>query len=80
MLPVLYWVPLSVSAVLLVTHWIAISTVGYGSPKTIGLLSAWFLIAAYLQFFTRTMASSTIGLVLQCLLAIYLILRFKGQS
>ena len=79
-IPVLYWVPFSVSAVLLVTSWLAMSTVGYGSPKTVGLLSAWFLAAAYLQFFTRSMVTSTIGLVLQVGLAIYLIIRVRGQS
>ena len=69
-----------VSAVLLVTFWMAVWTVDLGSPRSLGLLTTWFLIAAYLQFFTTSFIASTSGLVLQAILAAYLTIRVKGQS
>jgi len=78
-IPLLYWVPPAVSAVLLTTSWIASSTVGIGSPKIQVLWTVWFLIAVYLQFFTGSIATTTVGLVAQSILAIYLVLRIKGS-
>jgi hypothetical protein len=40
-------------------------------------LTVWFLVAAYCQFFSRSYVASTVGLVLQTLLAIVLCVRWK---
>jgi hypothetical protein len=66
-----------VSFVVLTTFWIARWSFGEGSARTLKILTAWFLIATYLQFFATSLALTTSGLVLQSILAIYLTIRVK---
>ncbi|MBP1636857.1 MAG: hypothetical protein H6Q10_3431 [Acidobacteria bacterium] len=47
-------------------------------PRELALLMAWLLLAAYLQFFGSSLAPSTAGLVLQTVLAVYLLIRWKA--
>ena len=80
MLAVLAWIPPMVSAVLLGTLWVAFWIVGEGSLRNLGPLTAWFLVAVYLQLFAGSLAFTTTGLVLQVILAIYLIIQVKLRS
>lgn len=80
MLLVLAWVPLLVSVVVLSTVWIAHVWFDGGSARTLLALTAWFLIAAYLQFFGTSSPMTTTGLVLQAILAICLLIRLKFLS
>ena len=45
MIAVLVWIPLAVSTVLIAASWMAYWTVGAGSARTLGVLTAWFLVA-----------------------------------
>jgi hypothetical protein len=76
----LVWIPPIVSAVALGALWITRSIVGGGSPRALALLSAWFLVAGYLQFFGRSPTLALIGLVLQTALAIVLSLVVKSRA
>jgi hypothetical protein len=45
--------------------------------RTLALLIGWFLLAVYCQFLSDSNVIGTTGLVLQTLLAIYLLLHLK---
>jgi len=79
-LPLLVWIPVLVSAVLLGTGWIVRWTVGEGSPWTLGALTAWFVVAAWLQLGARSPTLVTVGLVLQAMLAVILVVRAKIRA
>ena len=70
--PFLAWLAVIVSAGLLVGLW---ATGELGSRGF--LLVGWMAIAAYCQFFGSSVAVTTAGLVLQTLLAIVLLIRWK---
>jgi hypothetical protein len=74
--PWLPWLAAIVSGVLLVALWVECELSGRGGT----ILIAWFLVAAYCQFFTLSAGVSVAGLALQTILAIYLIIRWKIQS
>ena len=78
-LTILGWAPLLVSAVLLVSGWIAWWSVGVGSARALTILSIWGLGAAYLQLFGGSVLLATSGLVLQVILAITMIVRARLQ-
>lgn len=61
------------SAVLLIVLW----RFGETPPATLAVSIAWFLLAAYCQFVAPTMVAATVGLLLQTVLAISLILRWR---
>jgi uncharacterized membrane protein YfbV (UPF0208 family) len=48
--------------------------------RSLSVLLAWFLAAAGLQFLGRSGASNLAGLLLQTVLAVYLIVRWKIAS
>ena len=68
--PFALWLAVVSSAVLLIALWVA----GELRPSHAVILSAWLLIAGYLQFSGPSAALSVTGLVLQTLLAVYLAL------
>ena len=70
--PFALWLAVLTSAVLLVVLW----TLGELGHRTAGVLLGWFLLAVYCQFF-RAGGLAAAGLVLQTVLAVYLIVRFK---
>jgi hypothetical protein len=67
------WLAAVSSAVLLLALWAA-GELGLLHRVVLG---CWLLIAGYLQFFAESPAMTTVGLVLQTGLAIYLALRAK---
>ena len=71
--PFLAWLAAMTSAILLIVLWLS------GELSSISLtagISA-FLIAAYCQFFGRSAMTGALGLLLQTMLAIYLIVRWR---
>jgi hypothetical protein len=71
--PWIAWIAIAASAVLLLVFY---------SSGTIGrwaliVLAGWFLLAVYFQFFGDSGALRAFGLVLQTVLAICLLLRWK---
>jgi hypothetical protein len=73
---ILGFLPVISSAVLLIAaRWAG----DVGGPRLAGLC-AWFAVAAGLQFFGTSGASSLVGLLLQTALAVYLILRWKASA
>ncbi len=71
--PFLAWLATIVSAVLLVVLW----RFGELRPWALAVLLAWFVIAAYCEFFSTSAAMGAVGSGLQTLLAIVLILRWR---
>jgi len=80
MLIVLAWVPMMVSAILIGVSWITYWIIGGAFPRTLALLTVFVLIAAYLQLSGKSLPMTTVGLVLQVLLAVTLIVRLKAGS
>ncbi len=71
--PFLAWLAAATSAALLVMLYAAGELEGRG----FGILSLWFVVAAYCQFLGATAVIATSGLVLQTVLAICLVIRWK---
>lgn len=71
--PFLAWLAAITSGVLIVVLW----TSGGLGQRVGSVLVGWFLVAAFCQFLGASASSTTSGLVLQTILAIYLILRWK---
>ena len=71
--PFLAWLAAITAAVLLIVLW----RFGELGPRSVAVLLGWFLIAGYLQFFAGSMVLGAVGLLLQTMLAIYLIIRFR---
>jgi hypothetical protein len=71
--PFLAWLAILTSAVTLVL----LSTSGESGWKHGAAALVWLLAAGYWQFFGSSAVMSAIGLLLQTLLAIYLIVRWK---
>jgi hypothetical protein len=65
-----------VSAVLLVSLYQDGALFG----KSLAIHVSWFAAAVWLQFFASSAALSTTGLLLQTVLAVYLILRWKFST
>jgi hypothetical protein len=71
--PFLAWLAAITSAVLIVVLW----TAGDLGRRKGSVLVVWFLVAGFCQFRGASAFSTTAGLVLQTMLATYLILRWK---
>ena len=71
--PFLGWSATITSIVLLIALW----NLDQLGQRSLLCLIAWFLVAAYCQFLAASTVVGTAGLVLQTILAIYLILRWK---
>jgi hypothetical protein len=71
--PFLAWIAIVTSIVLLGVLWTG-GDLGEGHAAT---LLGWLLIAGYCQFFGSSVVVGTAGLVLQTVLAIYLLFRWK---
>jgi hypothetical protein len=69
----LRWMAVLVSAVLLADFYRNGALLG----KSLAIHVSWFAAAAWLQFFASSAALSATGLLLQTVLAVYLILRWK---
>jgi hypothetical protein len=74
--PWLAWLAAVVSGVLLAVLW----TDGDLSRRAGTLLLSWFLAAGYCQFSAVSAGISVAGLVLQTILAVCLIIRWKVES
>ena len=72
-LPFLTWLAAIASGVFLAIHWGG----GTSRPRIRLILSAWFLLAAYLQFLGHSPVQSAVGLALQTMLAIVLVVRSR---
>ena len=70
------WIVLVTSASLRAILW------GFGDMEQRQgiVLSAWLVVAAYVQFFGESMMTVAIGLALQTILALYLILYWKLRT
>ena len=75
-LPFMVWLAAITSAVLLAVLW----HFGELGRRSRVVLLGWFLVAGYCQFFAVSPVVGAIGLLLQTLLAICLILRWKLSS
>jgi len=71
--PIALWLAVVTSAVVLATLWAS----GELAPSHASVLLGWFLVAGYCQFFARSAGMAAVGLVLQTVLAIYLVLQTK---
>ncbi len=74
--PFLVWLAPAASAVLLGVLWKS----GELRPLRLALLLGWFLVAGYLQFFARSALTAAVGGLLQTILAIALLLRWRWTS
>jgi len=74
--PFLTWAAAITSAVLLAVLW----TLGELRRWSLAGLLAWFVVAAYGQFFSGSQVASAVGLCLQTMLAIGLVLRYRLGS
>ena len=74
--PWLAWLAVITSGVLL----IMLSAAGELGRRGASVLVVWFFVAAYCQFLGATPVVVTAGLVLQTVLAIYLIIRWKVST
>ena len=72
--PFLAWIAIVSSASLLVM----LRATGELGPRGLVVVLVWFLVAAYCQFYGSSIASATAGLVLQTVLAVYLLIRWKA--
>lgn len=73
LLPWVVWLATITSIGLLVV----LFRLGELGPRALVLLGAWWLAAAYQQFFGRSALATAAGLVLQTVLAVYLIMRWR---
>ena len=71
--PLLGWLAAITSGVLIVV----LRTSGDVGRRAGGVLALWFLVAGFCQFSGGSVFSTTAGLVLQTVLAVYLIFRWK---
>jgi len=71
--PITAWLAAITSAVLLAVLW----NLGELGRRSLAVLLGWFLLAGYCQFLAGSAVVSAVGLLLQTLLAIYLILRWR---
>jgi hypothetical protein len=71
--PFLAWLAAIASIVLLTALW----SLGELGPRSLPFLIGWFLLAACCQFLVGSAVVGAAGHVLQTILAIYLILRWK---
>lgn len=71
--PFIVWLAAITSVVLLVVLW----NLGDLRFRTAALLTAWFLVAAYCQFFAGSASVGAVGLALQTALAVTLLIRWK---
>jgi hypothetical protein len=67
------WLAALTSAVLLIALW----NIGDLSPRRLAVLLGWFLTAGYCQFLGASALVGAAGLLLQTMLAIYLIVRWR---
>jgi hypothetical protein len=74
--PFLAWIAIVTSAALLAM----LHATGELEPRGLVVLVAWLLVAAGLQFFGASSAAVTGGLVLQTVLAVYLLIRWKASA
>lgn len=73
--PFLAWIAVVTSGLLLLGLR-AMGELGRGSV----VLVMWFMIAGYCQFFARSTIATAAGLVLQTILAVYLLIRWKASA
>jgi hypothetical protein len=71
--PFLAWLAAITSAALLA----GLAALGELQGARLGVLAGWFLIAGFLQFFGMSAIETLGGLLLQTILAVYLLLRWK---
>jgi hypothetical protein len=71
--PFAVWLAAITSALLLTVLW----SFGELNRPSLGVLLGWFLLAVYCQFFAGSAVLGPIGLLLQTMLAIYLIFRWR---
>ena len=76
LLPFSAWIALVTSTRLRGILW----TFGEVSTRQGTMLSVWLAVAAYFQFFGESMTTVAVGLVLQTVLALYLILYWKLKA
>ncbi len=69
----LAWLAPLTSAVLLAVLW----SLGELTGRSLAVLTAWFLLAVYGQFFAGSPMWGALGLLLQTLLAAYLLILWK---
>lgn len=74
--PWLAWIAALTSVTLLIVMW----AIGELAPRTLAVLGGCFLLAAYCQFFSASAPVGALGILLQTLLAIFLILRWKWYA
>ena len=74
--PFLAWVAVVTSTVLLALLW-SLGDLGRGGA---GVLLGWFLLAVYFQFLGASALLQAAGLVLQTVLAICLLIRWKARG
>jgi hypothetical protein len=74
--PFLGWLAAITSGVLIVVLW----TAGAIGRRAGAVLVVWFLVAGFYQFSGASVFSATAGLVLQTVLALYLILHWKVNA
>ena len=74
--PFLAWVAVVTSTVLLALLW-SLGDLGRGGA---GVLLGWFLLAVYFQFLGASALLQAAGLVLQTVLAICLLIRWKASG
>jgi hypothetical protein len=72
-LPFGAWIATVTSLVFLVVFW----TSGELGRVSAVAHAAWFLAAAYLQFFGPSLIAGAVGLALQTVLAVYLLVRWR---
>lgn len=72
-LPFLPWLALATSVVLLTSLW----WLGEVGTRTAIGLCGWLVSAAYCQFFASSAMVGALGLLLQTVLAVYLIVRWR---
>ena len=71
--PFVVWLAAGTSVALTVMLWAA----GDLRPRGMVVAIVWLLVAGYLQFFSGSAVTAAVGLVLQTLLAISLIVRWR---
>ena len=71
--PFLAWLAVVTSTVLLIALW----HLGQLRPRGFAFLLGWLLVAAYCQFVAASAVVAAAGLLLQTMLAVYLIVRWK---
>jgi len=76
LMALLRWIAILVSAVLLVS----LHRHGDLGRKSLAVHVFWFAVAAWLQCFASSASLSAMGLLLQTVLAVYLILRWRFNA